>query len=319
MTKPAIAVVVPTHDRAELLPRLVRALAAQDIQAPFEVIVVDDASTDDTPAVLADLAADHPWLQVVRQDAQAGPAAARNRGWRAARAPFVAFTDDDCVPEPPWLRLLAAQLVVADAVQGRTEGDPTQLPDHGPFGHTMTVTAGGSYETCNIAYRRAALERAGGFDERFVLPYGEDTDLGLRVAGQGGRMAFCADAVVHHDVEPSDFWRYVRQRSRRADYVLAVRTHPRLRRELRMGLFTHPTALAAAVAVGVAVRRPRDPRAVVPAALLLARYTRTTLRSVRPPARRTGWLAVVPLKLAADLYEVSVTARASIRYRTLVL
>jgi hypothetical protein len=86
-----------------------------------------------------------------------------------------------------------------------------------------------------------------------------------------------------------------------------------------MGLFTHPTALAAAAAMTVALRRPRDPRAVLPAALLLARYTRTTLRSVRPPARRTGWLAVVPLKFAADLYEVSVTARASIRYRTLVL
>jgi GT2 family glycosyltransferase len=298
---------------------LVRALAEQDIGAPFEVIVVDDGSTDATQSVLAELATEHQWLRVEHQDPQAGPAAARNRGWRTARAPFVAFTDDDCVPDPAWLRLLAAQLVFADAVQGRTEGDPAQLPRHGPFGHTMTVTAGGSYETCNIAYRRAALERAGGFDERFVLPYGEDTDLGLRVAGQGGRMAFCAEAVVHHDVEPSDYLRYVRQRSRRADYVLAVRTHPRLRRELRMGVFTHPNALAAAVAVAVALRRPRDPRAVVPAALLLARYTRTTVRSVRPPAQQAGWLAVVPLKLVADLYEVSVTARASIRYRTLVL
>jgi GT2 family glycosyltransferase len=319
VTTPAIAVVVPTHDRASMLPRLVAALAAQDIAAPFEAIIVDDASTDDTSTALATLAAEHPWLRVERQDENAGPAAARNRGWRSARAPFVAFTDDDCVPNPSWLRLLAAQLVVADAVQGRTEGDPAQLPAHGPFGHTMTVTAGGSYETCNIAYRRAALDRAGGFDERFVLPYGEDTDLGLRVAGQGGRMAFCADAVVHHDVEPSDFWRYVRQRSRRADYVLAIRSHPRLRRELRMGLFTHPNALAAAAALALAASRPRDLRAAVPAALLVARYTRTTLRSVRPPARRAGWLAVVPLKFAADLYEVSVTARASIKYRTLVL
>jgi GT2 family glycosyltransferase len=314
--KPAIAVVVPTHDRAGLLPRLAAALAGQDNTAPFEVVVVDDASTDETPSVLAALAERHSWLRVERLDVNHGPAAARNRGWRATTAPFVAFTDDDCVPSPSWLRLLAAELVKVDAVQGRTEGDPAQLPNHGPFGHTMTVTSGGAYETCNIAYRRAALERAGGFDERFVLPYGEDTDLGLRVEGQGGRTSFCADAVVHHDVERSDFWRYVRQRARRADFVLAVRHHPRLRRELRMGLFTHPTALAAGVTLAVAAR---DRRALVPAALLLARYARTTVRSVRPPANQAAWAVVVPLKFAADLYEVSVTARASIRYRTLVL
>jgi GT2 family glycosyltransferase len=313
-----IAVVVATHDRAGLLPRLVDALARQDLTTPFEVVVVDDGSTDDTPAVLAALAGRHDWLRVVRQPVNRGPAAARNQGWRTARAPFVAFTDDDCVPEPAWLRLLAAGLVSADVVQGRTEGDPAQLSRHGPFGHTMTVRAGGSYETCNIAYRRAALERTGGFDEDFVLPYGEDTDLGLRVVDQGGRMAFCPDALVHHDVEPSDFTRYLRQRARRADFVLAVRRHPRLRRELRMGVFSHPNALAAGAALALAARR-RRPVDVALAAVLVARYSRATLRALHPPASPVGWLAVVPMKLAADLYEVSVTARASVRYRTLVL
>jgi GT2 family glycosyltransferase len=316
---PTIAVVVATRNRAGQLRRLVQALATQDITEAFEVIVVDDASTDDTQSVLAELTAEHDWLAAKRLRANAGPATARNRGWRAASAPLVAFTDDDCVPDPSWLRLMSAALATHDVVQGRTEGAPAQLPSHGPFGHTMTVLRAGAYETCNIAYRRAALERAGGFDERFALPYGEDTDLGLRVAEQGARTTFCADALVHHDVEPSNFWRYLRQRRRRTDFVLAVRRHPQLRHELRMGLFTHPNAVVAVAAMAVAARRPRDPRAVVPAILLLTRYARTTVRSVPPPSHPAAWVAVVPLKLAADLYEVSVTARASLRYRTLVL
>lgn len=318
MSAPSIAVVVATHNRAPLLPRLVAALAAQDIEAPFEVVIVDDASTDDTEAVLAELAARHPWLRATRLDRNTGPAVARNRGWRATQASCIAFTDDDCIPEPSWLRILAVALGDADVVQGRTEGDATQMRDHGPFGHTMTVRRGGSYETCNIAYRRSVLERVNGFDEAFALPYGEDTDLGLRVEALGGKSAFRDDAVVHHDVEPSDFLRYLRRRARRADFVLAISRHPQLRRELRVGLFTHPNALAAALAVGWTVRRPSRAAAFL-AAVLVARHARATMRALPPPRQPAAWALVVPAKLAADIYEISVTVRASARYRTLVI
>ena len=102
---PEIAVVAATHNRSDRLAALLDALRAQTLGSDrFEVVIVDDASSDGTRELLAeargrgDLA-----LTVLHQDSSRGPAAARNAGWRAATAPLVAFTDDDCRPSPGWL------------------------------------------------------------------------------------------------------------------------------------------------------------------------------------------------------------------------
>src|SRR5690349_10446198 len=104
----AISVVVPTRAREQLLARCLTSLLAQDIGAGrFEILVVDDAPSAATRATVMDCAqgAPHgPALRYLPNRGRHGPAAARNRGWRAARAPIVAFTDDDTVPAPDWLR-----------------------------------------------------------------------------------------------------------------------------------------------------------------------------------------------------------------------
>jgi glycosyltransferase involved in cell wall biosynthesis len=151
-----VSVVVATHRRAHLLPSLFDGLSAQVagdaalVADQLEVVVVDDASPDDTPIVLARLAeaADFT-VRVIRQPENRGPAAARNAGWKASVAPIVAFTDDDCVPQPGWIdALVAAVRGGADIAQGRTEPDPEALPAHGPFGRTMRVPREeGFYET----------------------------------------------------------------------------------------------------------------------------------------------------------------------------
>src|SRR4051812_19853042 len=101
--EPAASVVVATHNRAELLARLTDALRAQSDVDAFEVIVVDDGSADATPDVLRRIERSWPALRTIRLDENRGPATARNAGWRAATAPIVAFTDDDCVPQAGWL------------------------------------------------------------------------------------------------------------------------------------------------------------------------------------------------------------------------
>src|SRR4051812_42959107 len=103
-----VTVVAATHNRADRLERLLDALRGQTLGTDrFEVVIVDDGSRDETPSVLADaLARADLKLTTFRQDPAGGPAKARNRGWRAAGAPLVAFTDDDCRPDATWLESL---------------------------------------------------------------------------------------------------------------------------------------------------------------------------------------------------------------------
>src|SRR5437868_8068594 len=96
-TEPTLAVIVATHGRAHLLPRLVAALEAQRDAPPFELIIVDDGSADDTWAILTHLSRRSSVnLRPIRLLRNRGPATARNIGWRSSSAEFVAFTDDDC-------------------------------------------------------------------------------------------------------------------------------------------------------------------------------------------------------------------------------
>lgn len=323
---PSVAVVVATRGRAGLLPRLVEALAAQRLPGALEAVVVDDASPDDTWPTLERLAATAPFpLRPLRLARRAGPATARNAGWRATTAPVIAFTDDDCVPRPGWLAaLLRALDAGADLVQGRTVPNPNQLHRRRAFARTIETTAeSGFYETCNMAYRRSVLKALGGFDERFRHPYGEDTDLAWRAKEAGYTSAFASDAEVWHDVVPSSFLARLRDARRREGMVLAVARHPRLRETLDHPLFyrpTHPHALLAAAGVAAWLGRPRSPRRFVLGALAAAPYTWHRTRGADGIwCRKREWPIYVPAFLAADLADIAVLAWASLRHRTFLL
>ncbi|HEY8976666.1 MAG TPA: glycosyltransferase family 2 protein, partial [Burkholderiaceae bacterium] len=107
---PSLSVVIPTYRRPALLARCLDALLAQSLPGhAFEVIVVDDGCTEDTRACCSEVAIRScrrggPVIRYLRPQGTRGPAAARNRGWRAAQGRVVAFTDDDTVPDPDWLR-----------------------------------------------------------------------------------------------------------------------------------------------------------------------------------------------------------------------
>src|SRR5918999_1148194 len=116
---------------------------------------------------------------------------------------FIAFTDDDCVPTPGWLEALLAAAGERDdvVVQGRTLPNPAESDGLGAFARTMNITgATPHFETCNIMYPRALLERVDGFDEQFPAPAGEDSDLGIRARGAGGVQVYEPAALVHHAV-----------------------------------------------------------------------------------------------------------------------
>lgn len=309
---PDVSVVVPTFDRSSRLARLVSALEAQTLHPDrFEVIVVDDASTDDTPAVLAELAARSELdMRTVRTERNGGPAIARNVGWRRARAPVVAFTDDDCTPTPGWLEAGLAAITEADVVIGRTA--PPRGAEVTPFSRVVAVEEVRFFEACNAFYRRRDLRAVGGFDEGFPTAGGEDTDLGLRVVGLGGVARFEPAAVVHHDVRSSTVREAVRDVRAGIGIPLLVRKHPRLRQDVLVaGVFwSRVHALTVLGVVGTlaaaATRRPGPLAAWLP-------WLRDRLR------RRGGSLRDLPGHLAVDVADVATMLRGSIRYRTVVL
>jgi GT2 family glycosyltransferase len=322
---PPIAVVVATHNRSALLPRLFAGLEAQEDVAGFEVIVVNDGSTDDTRVVLDHLVANTSVTAgAVHLVRNAGPATARNIGWRASAAPVLAFTDDDCVPSPRWLASLLGSIQTVDLVQGRTLPDPVQRESQGPFSRTLDIASeDGYYQTCNVAYRREVLEREHGFHEEFRFPAGEDTDLAWRAKEAGATTAFDADAVVFHDVPPSSFTRAVKDTWRWQSVALATKRHPGVRAAFPSRYVwrqSHLYAVGAIAGIATAAARPRSPLALAAAVALAAPYAR--YRGVEAPLPGVGprrrW-ALVPAALAIDTAETLACLVGSARHKTFVL
>lgn len=200
---PMVSVVIPTYNRADLLDRLLAALEECDTpDSGIEVIVVDDGSVDHT----AEVVSRRRQVSYYRQ-ANAGPAAARNRGWIRARGDIVAFTDDDTVPDRRWLVDLVDWYRAnpgADAVGGAIRPlRPSFLADFiqldGVVGHGDDERGVRYLVTANAAFRRSALELVGGFDETFASPAAEDTDLSFRLRAQGVSLHTIGGALVLHD------------------------------------------------------------------------------------------------------------------------
>ena len=112
--EPRVTVVVPTHDRADHVPTAIESVLQQSYPH-VDVVVVDDGSRDETPRVLARVAAAHPRVRVLRNEAPLGPAGARNRGARKAAGDVLAFLDDDSVYAP---EKIAAQLEILGGERG---------------------------------------------------------------------------------------------------------------------------------------------------------------------------------------------------------
>jgi glycosyltransferase involved in cell wall biosynthesis len=316
-TVPDITVVVAAHNRAERLQILLDALAQQTLGPDrFDVVVVDDGSRDATPEVLAQAAGAGPLrLTVLTQPTPGGPAAARNRGWRAATAPVVAFTDDDCRPEPTWLATLLQALGGRDdvLVQGRTAPDPREADALSPYARTLDLpTQSPHYETCNIAYPRAVLERLGGFDEGYPAPAGEDTDLGFRAVGDGISAVFASDAVVYHAVHQIGPKGVLKFALRAAEDVRTYKANPELRSLLPQGVFyrrTHPLLLQAALAAATTRKAPVTALFAVP-----------YLMNVRGRAKaQNGGVGHMPFLVLNDVVELAATVKGAVRYRVPII
>jgi glycosyltransferase involved in cell wall biosynthesis len=180
-TMPWLTVVVPTHNRAHLLGECLEALSRQDIPAgEMEVIVVANGCTDDTEQVVRQWQGTMPWLRLI-QEQQPGLNRARNLGWQAAAAPYVAYLDDDARPEPGWARAIVKAFgfiqprpaalggpVLPCYLEPLPSWYPTELDRH-TWGEASCFLSGprarSGFFGMNMAFRRDLLAQCGGFRE----------------------------------------------------------------------------------------------------------------------------------------------------------
>lgn len=214
-----ISIVVPTRDRDVLLARCLGAIALQDIGEAYEIVVVDDGvgESPTTPAVAG------MELQVIRSGGR-GPATARNLGVQYARGEIVLFTDDDTVPDPGWVRHAVGYLDSHPDDVG-VEGPTTSRPFDHLYEHGIQSAGRHDFLTCNIAYRRAALEHLGGFFEGFPYPHCEDLDLGYRALGLGA-VGSCPEMVVDHPPRPARTRDLIRRGRHIASDIELMTRHP---------------------------------------------------------------------------------------------
>jgi histidinol-phosphate phosphatase family protein len=255
-------VVVPTLGRpglAALLP----ALAAGDGPPPERVLLVDDRRRRSAPPVAMRHAGPFAGRTYVLPGPGRGPAAARNVGWRAARAPWVAFLDDDVIPCAGWRAALADDLAqlpgeVAGS-QGRIRVPLPRDRRATDWERDVSGLERARWVTADMTYRRDALARIGGFDERFPRAYREDADLALRLVDAGLRIVRGSRTVLHPVGAAKPAVSLARQ-SGNADDVLMRALHGpgwRKRAGAPRGRRRRHVATAAAAAAALAARRRR--------------------------------------------------------------
>ena len=219
-----LTVVIPTYRRPALLLRCLESLAGQDARGSFDIVVVDDASGDETTQMLETMSTTMPELTFTSLPANRGQAAARNRAVELASAPTVLFVDDDIVASPSLvsthLRMLGGDALLG--VVGLVEWHPDLPPT--PFRHWLDstdlqfayrtwMTPGpidppeAAFYTCNLSMSVELFRAAGGFDER--LRSLEDIELGRRLGRLGFRLDYRPEALAWHarDIDLAAFCR----------------------------------------------------------------------------------------------------------------
>jgi glycosyltransferase involved in cell wall biosynthesis len=229
---PFVSVVIPAYNRASFVRECLAPLLAQTYPRDrYEIILVDDGSTDGLADTAREFVGAWPGQFSVLQKPNGGPASARNAGIRASRADIVAFTDSDCVAAPDWLEHLVRALMASDAA-----GVGGPILNVAPPGWVAQYLISGHFFrhrvhrgqvdyllTQNIACRRHTLAAIGGFSEHEGA-WSEDADLSFRLR-QAGYTLFLTDrGVVTHYGTPASISALIRNLYRygRGSYVLSL-------------------------------------------------------------------------------------------------
>jgi cellulose synthase/poly-beta-1,6-N-acetylglucosamine synthase-like glycosyltransferase len=211
-----ISIVIPVYNAQRGIADVVNACSKQEAPGnTIEVIAVDDGSTDSTAQRMKQLPARYIYQE------NAGPAKARNTGWKASAGEVVCFTDADCIPQNDWVKNLIDGFdseevgAVAGSYNIANPGKlfPQCIHEEIKIRHKQFkqyIRAFGSY---NVAIKRHVLEEVGGYDEYYRSASGEDNDLSYKILRAGYKIRFQQSALVAH-YHPEHFWKYLKDQYR---------------------------------------------------------------------------------------------------------
>jgi cellulose synthase/poly-beta-1,6-N-acetylglucosamine synthase-like glycosyltransferase len=278
----SVSIIIPTFDGASRIGACLYALTKQTAGRDIEILVVNDGSTDST----VDVVTLYSEIRLISQ-ANAGPAAARNRGASEARGALILFTDDDCVPMAGWLEAMIEpfedpEVVGAKGVyrthQKRLIARFVQIEYEDRYRLMAGLESIDFIDTYSAAFRRDRFLEMTGYDTSFPVACAEDAELSYRMSARGWKMKFVPSAVVYH-THPETLSRYLKRKYKFTYWrMLALRKNPRKAMRdshtpqlMKVQLLLAP-ALLVAGAFDLAVRP------AVPASLLvLAAFLLSTL------------------------------------------
>jgi GT2 family glycosyltransferase len=225
-----VSIIIPAFNASARIGNCLDALLKQTAGRNAEILVVNDGSSDHTSEVVRR----YPGVRLIDQ-ANAGPAAARNRGAMESRGTIVLFTDDDCVPMPSWLDAMLEPFENPDVVgvKGVYRTQQKSLAARFvqiEYEDRYRLMAGLRYidfvDTYSAGFRRDRFVEIGGYDTSFPLACAEDIELSYRMSALGWKMKFVPNAIVYHS-HPDTLIKYLKKKYKFAFWrVLAVRKNP---------------------------------------------------------------------------------------------
>src|SRR5215469_15482928 len=227
----SVSIIIPTFNGAARIGRCLEALLPQTAAINAEILVVDDGSTDGT----GDVVSRYPGVRLISQ-ANAGPAAARNRGALEAQGTIILFTDDDCVAATDWLASMIRPFEDSDVVgvkgayrtrQKALVARFVQADYEDRYRLMATLPEIDFIDTYAAAFRRDRFLEMNGYDTSFPVACAEDIELSYRMSERGWKMKFVPAALVYH-THPDTFWTYMKKKYKFAFWrMLALRKNPK--------------------------------------------------------------------------------------------
>ena len=226
-----VSIVIPVFNGASRIESCLNSLLSQNFNEGYEIIIVDDGSSDNLKAVISS----YPDVSYVFQT-NAGPGVARNHGASLAKGEFLLFTDDDCVPVSNWISLMVGALRSQKSICGVKGAYLTkqislvsrfvQLEYEDKYDVMRKYQYIDFIDTYSAGFKKSIFLEFGGYDSKYTTACAEDVDLSFRMHAKGYRMLFVPKAIVYH-LHPSSLWGYLKKKFKFAYWrVLAVQKSP---------------------------------------------------------------------------------------------